>query len=162
MFALRRLARPAVATTAAVLLLAGCGGDDDNGDDTSSSPSSASENSQENDDSDSDGDLATFCAQAQEFAGALQEVDASDPESIPPALEEASSVFDDTEPPAEIADEWSNLGDAMRNWADTANSVDITSPEGAQELVTATQEFQEVFTGPDGQAVDEFGSANCV
>jgi hypothetical protein len=140
MRALRRLARPAVATAAAVLVLSGCGDDDDGGDDF---------------------DLGAFCDQAQEFATTLQTVDPSAPETIGDTLQDASEAFDAAEPPDEIADDWATLGDALREWADTVNSVDITTPEGAQEVSAATQEFQAVFTGPAGTAVDEYGSENC-
>lgn len=169
MRALRDLARPAVATAAAVLLLAGCGGDDN--DDSSASSTSTSSSSATSSSSPSesesgsgggtDSDLEAFCADAQEFVTALQQVDPSAPETIPPALQEATAAFDAANPPEEIASDWETLGDVVRSFADTANSVDIASPEGAQQLQDAATEFTNAFTGPEGQNVDAFVTENC-
>ncbi|WP_409328543.1 hypothetical protein [Trujillonella humicola] len=170
MHALRRLARPAVATAAAVLLLSGCGGDDDSGSTastttpaspTTSSPATSGTPSGTAGGSAADDEVAAFCAQAEEFVASLGAVDPTVPESIPPALTEASAAFDAAEPPAEITADWAVLGDSLRSFADTANTVDLATPEGGQALADAATEFQNVFTGPSGTAVDEYISGNC-
>jgi hypothetical protein len=151
---------------AAVLFLAGCGGDDD-GDSSASSSSSTSSSSssssaESSEDSGGDDELAAFCSEAEDSIASLSELQSNtDPAQIAPQLSEAADSFEAVEPPAEIADDWSTLGDALRNWADVSSAVDLATPEGQTQFQEATQQFVSTFTGPAGQAVDEFGSTNC-
>jgi hypothetical protein len=167
MHALRRLARPAIATAAAVLLLSGCGGDDDtsssSSSDSSSSSSSSTSSSADSSESSSSGDsdVAAFCAQAQEFATALNDVNPSTPADIPPVLQEATAAFDAAEPPAEIESDWAVLGDALHTFADATANADLTSAEGAQQLQQAATDFSTAFSGPEGQNVDAYVTSNC-
>ena len=83
------------------------------------------------------------------------------PEQLPGLLQQAAAAFDSVQPPAEIAGDWTVVGDAVQAFSDTANSVDITTPDGQAQLQTAAQEFVTVAGGPDGTAVQQFGQANC-
>jgi hypothetical protein len=86
---------------------------------------------------------------------------ADDPAAVAAQLSAAADTFEATEAPAEIAEDWAVLSDALRTWADTASTVDLATPEGQAQFTQTAQEFQAAFTGPSGQAVDAFGTANC-
>jgi hypothetical protein len=117
----------------------------------SSAPSSTSD----------DPAVAQFCAQAAEFDELGNQLTAATPEQLPGLLQQAAAAFDSVQPPAEIAGSWQVVGDAVQAFSDTANSVDVATPEGQQQLQTAAQDFVGVAGGPDGTAVQQFGQANC-
>ena len=166
------LSRSALVVAAAVALTA-CGGSDENPDSaasssgtssSSSSSSSASETSSSSAPSSGASDdpaVAQFCAQAAEFNELGNQLTAATPEQLPGLLQQAAGAFDSVQPPAEIASSWQVIGDAVQSFADTANSVDINTPDGQSQLQTAAQQFVTVASGPDGTAVQEFGQANC-
>ena len=163
-----------VAAAAAVLLTACSGGGSEAEEaaestsaDTSSSSASASGTTSEESSSapasstSNDPAVAQFCAQAASFDELGNQLTSATPEQLPPLLQQAAGAFDSVQPPAEIASAWTAVGDAVQAFADTANSVDVTTPEGQTQLQGAAQQFVTVANGPDGTAVQEFGAANC-
>jgi hypothetical protein len=163
------LSRSAMVVAAAVALTA-CGGSDESSDPaasssstSSSSSSSASETSSPAPESSASDDpaVAQFCAQAAEFTELGNQLTAATPEQLPGLLQQAAGAFDSVQPPAEIASSWQVIGDAVQSFADTANSVDVNTPDGQSQLQTAAQQFVTVASGPDGTAVQDFGQANC-
>jgi ABC-type transport system substrate-binding protein len=105
--------------------------------------------------------VAQFCAQAASFNELGSQLTSATPEQLPPLLQQAAGAFDSVQPPAEIASAWQAVGDAVQAFADTANSVDVTTPEGQTQLQGAAQQFVSVANGPDGTAVQQFGATNC-
>ncbi|MBM7806220.1 hypothetical protein JOD57_002057 [Geodermatophilus bullaregiensis] len=161
-----------VAAAGALLLTAGsCGGGGEGTDNaeesaevTSAETSSSAASSTGATSSSAAGDdpaIAQFCAQSAEFDELGNQLTAATPEQLPGLLQQAAAAFDAVQPPAEIAGNWQVVGDAVQSFADTANSVDASTPEGQQQLQTAAQEFVTVAGGPDGTAVQQFGQANC-
>lgn len=151
-----------MATAAAVLLLAGCGDDDNNDSDASSSSSSSSSSAESSESSSPSDDVEAFCRDAEGALSGLGEFDENtDPSQLAPQLAEAADAFDSVEPPTEIAEDWAVLADALRNWAEVSASVDLATPDGQSQFQQAGQDFMATASGPSGQAVDEFGGANC-
>jgi hypothetical protein len=164
-----------VAGAAALLLTAGsCGGGGEGSDnaeesaeatsaETSSSAASSTGGTASSAPSSTSDDpaVAQFCAQAAEFDELGNQLTAATPEQLPGLLQQAAAAFDSVQPPAEIAGSWQVVGDAVQAFSDTANSVDVATPEGQQQLQTAAQDFVGVAGGPDGTAVQQFGQANC-
>ena len=170
MRSLTLLSRSALVVTAAAVLTA-CGGSDEGSSDSAASSSSTSSSASSSaggtsssapaPSTSNDPAVAQFCAQAAEFNELGNQLTAATPEQLPGLLQQAAGAFDTVQPPAEIASSWQVIGDAVQSFADTANSVDINSPDGQTQLQTAAQQFVSVASGPDGTAVQEFGQANC-
>ena len=168
MRSLTLLSRSALVVTAAAVLTA-CGGSDEGSSDSASSSSSSTSSSSSAAETSSaapssagdDPAVAAFCAQAAQFNELGNQLTAATPEQLPGLLQQAASAFDTVQPPAEIASSWQVVGDAVQRFADTANTVDLASPEGQTQLQTAAQDFVGVASGPDGTAVQEFGATNC-
>ena len=170
--------RPALLAAAAAVLLTSCSGGgsaaeeaaESTSADTSTSasatatesstpaPSSSPSPSQSPSD---DPAVAQFCAQAAQFDELGNQLTAATPEQLPGLLQQAAGAFDAVQPPAEIASSWQAVGDAVQAFADSANSIDPSTPEGQAQLQTAAQQFVTVANGPDGTAVQQFGEANC-
>jgi hypothetical protein len=166
--------RSALVAAAAAALLTACSGGGPEGEeaaestsaDTSSSSASASGTTSEESSSaapstSDDPAVAEFCAQLASFSDLGNQLTSATPEQLPPLLQQAAGAFDSVQPPAEIAGAWTAVGDAVQAFADTANSVDATTPEGQTQLQGAVEQFASVANGPDGTAVQEFGTANC-
>ena len=168
--------RPALLAAAAAVLLTSCSGGGPEAEEAAESTSadtstSASETATESSAPTSspaptsapsdDPAVAQFCAQAAEFDELGNQLTAATPEQLPGLLQQAAGAFDAVQPPAEIASSWQAVGDAVQAFADSANSIDPSTPEGQAQLQTAAQQFVTVANGPDGTAVQQFGEANC-
>jgi hypothetical protein len=105
--------------------------------------------------------VAQFCSQAAQFNELGDQLSAATAQQLPGLLQQAAGAFDSVQPPAQIASSWTAVGDAVQAFSDTANSIDVSTPEGQTQLQTAAQQFVTVASGPDGTAVQEFGQANC-
>ncbi|MGX5656073.1 hypothetical protein ACWKWC_14970 [Geodermatophilus nigrescens] len=168
MRSLTLLSRSALAVAAAAVLTA-CGGSDEGSSDSASSSSSSTSSSSSASQTSSaapssasdDPAVAAFCTQVAQFTELGNQLSAASPEQLPGLLQQAAAAFDSVQPPAEIASSWQVLGDGVQRFADTANGVDLATPEGQSQLQTAAQDFLGVASGPDGTAVQEFGAANC-
>ncbi|GAB3310015.1 hypothetical protein GCM10027451_20080 [Geodermatophilus aquaeductus] len=166
------LSRSALVAAAAAVLLTACGGADGSGSeetaestsaDTSSSaaPSTGSSSAGSSSAGSSDPAVAAFCQQAAQYEELGNQLTAATPEQLPGLLQQAAAAFDSVQPPAEIASDWTVVGDAVQAFSDTANSVDITTPDGQARLQTAAQEFVTVAQGPEATNVAQFGEQNC-
>jgi hypothetical protein len=164
--------RPALLAAAAAVLLTSCSGggpeseeaaESTSADTSTSASSTATESSAPASSSAPSDDpaVAQFCAQAAEFDELGNQLTAATPEQLPGLLQQAAGAFDAVQPPAEIASSWQVVGDAVQAFADTANSIDASTPEGQAQLQTAAQDFVTVANGPDGTAVQQFGATNC-
>jgi hypothetical protein len=166
--------RPALLAAAAAVLLTACSGGGPEAEeaaestsaDTSTSASATATQSSSpapspTPSASDDPAVAQFCAQAAQFGELGNQLTAATPEQLPGLLQQAAGAFDAVQPPAEIASSWQAVGDAVQRFADTANSLDSSTPEGQAQLQTAAQEFVTVASGPDGTAVQQFGEANC-
>ena len=158
------LTRSAVAG-AAVVLLTACGGSGDGEPAaTSSSPSPATSSSAEPTTAaptSPDAEAAAFCAEVSTvFEQVSTAFETATPEQVPGLLDEVVAGFDTVQPPAEIQGDWQALGDALRQLAQVADSVDLTTPEGQQQYAQAETEI----TGQVQQAqtnVTNYVLANC-
>jgi hypothetical protein len=165
------LSRSALVAAAAAVLLTACGGGNGSGSeetaestsaDTSSSaaPSTGSSSSTSSSASD-DPAVAAFCQQAAQYEDLGNQLTAATPEQLPGLLQQAAAAFDSVQPPAAIAGDWQVVGDAVQAFSDTANSVDVTTPDGQAQLQTAAQQFVTVAQGPEATNVAQFGEQNC-
>jgi len=162
--------RSALVAAAAAVLLTACGGSDGSGSeesaestsaDTSSSAAPSTGSSSSSSSASDDPAVAAFCQQAAQYEELGNQLTAATPEQLPGLLQQAAAAFDSVQPPAEIASDWQVVGDAVQAFSDTANSVDITTPDGQAQLQTAAQEFVTVAQGPEATNVAQFGEQNC-
>jgi len=171
MRALRRLARPAVATAAAVLLLSGCGGDDDGDGSSSAAPSSSASSSSGSSapESSSGGagasgtvapEVAAFCDQAEGFRTAVAQLQTATADQYAGILQQAVADFGQVQPPADIAADSATLGTALQQIADVAASQDLTTPEGEQQFL-ATAQAAIASAGPAQANVEAYVTGNC-
>lgn len=162
-----RLALPLIASAATALLLSGCGGDDDSSTASPSTPSSSSPASSSPAETSADAAgstdpaVAAFCDQAETFADSASKLQDATPDTVVPILRDTVSAFDAVEPPAEIASDWSVVGDALHAFSDTAGSIDVTTPDGAAAFQQAGEQFLNVFSGPEGTKVSDYVTGNC-
>ncbi|MGY1830513.1 hypothetical protein ACI8AA_08815 [Geodermatophilus sp. SYSU D01180] len=169
MRSIAHLSRSAVAAVAAAVLLTACGGGDGSGSEeaaesTAASTSSSAESSGSPSSSSAGSDdpaVAAFCEQAGQYEELGNQLTAATPEQLPGLLQQAAAAFDSVQPPAEIASDWQVVGDAVQAFSDTANSVDLTTPDGQAQLQAAAQQFVTVAQGPEATNVAQFGEQNC-
>ncbi|GAB3194950.1 hypothetical protein GCM10027261_14070 [Geodermatophilus arenarius] len=171
MRSIAHLSRSAVVAAAAAVLLTACGdGGDGSGsgeaaESTAASTSSSAESSGDPSGSSSAGSddpaVAAFCEQAAQYEELGNQLSAATTEQLPGLLQQAAAAFDSVQPPAEIASDWQVVGDAVQAFSDTANSVDLSTPDGQAQLQTAAQQFVTVAQGPEATNVTEFGEQNC-
>src|SRR3954447_6595354 len=157
------LCRTGLAGVAAVVLLTACSGNDD----TSASSSSSAAASTSASAAESSGSASTapaaeeFCTQAFDAFGQLSSVsNSSDPAVVVPALQQLTTSLDAIDAPAEISGDWQTLVDALQQLVDTANSLDLTTPEGRQQF----QQAEEQLTAQEGNAqknVSTYVARNC-
>lgn len=168
------LSRSVLVAAAATVLLTGCtsGSSGDGSDseesaestsaDTSSSaaPSTGSSSAGSSSAGSSDPAVAAFCQQGEQFDSLVTGLQTAAPEQVPGILQQAVGAFDAAAPPAEIATDWQVIGDALRNLSGTADTLDLTSPEGQQQFTQAANDT----LGQAGDAVtnvETFTQANC-
>ncbi|MGY1736370.1 hypothetical protein [Geodermatophilus sp. SYSU D00684] len=169
MRSIAQLSRSAVVAAAAAVVLTACGGSDGSGsEETAESTAASTSSSAESSGSPSgpsgpsdDPAVAAFCEQAAQYEELGNQLSAATPEQLPGLLQQAAAAFDSVQPPAEIAGDWQVVGDAVQAFSDTANSVDLTTPDGQAQLQTAAQEFVTVAQGPEATKVAQFGEQNC-
>ncbi|MGY1795702.1 hypothetical protein ACI796_17160 [Geodermatophilus sp. SYSU D00525] len=162
--------RSAVVAAAAAVVLTACGGADGSGSEetaesTAASTSSSADSSGGSGSSSSAGGddpaVAAFCEQAAQYEELGNQLSAATTEQLPGLLQQAAAAFDSVQPPAEIANDWQVVGDAVQAFSDTANSVDLSTPDGQAQLQTAAQQFVTVAQGPEATNVARFGEENC-
>jgi hypothetical protein len=158
-----RLLRPVVAAAAAAVLFTACGGSGDEDPAASSSASSSSASATSSSaapTTSSDPAVAAFCERGQQFDQVAESLQTAAPTELPGILQQAVAAFDTVAPPAEIAADWQTVGTALRQLADASTTLDLSTPEGQQQLQqAATQAF--ASAGPAQANVQAFSSANC-
>src|SRR3954462_3458657 len=133
------LCRTGLAGVAAVLLLAACGGHDDT---SASSSGAAVSTTASSAASGGSASTDTFCTQAFEAFGQLSSVsNSNDPAGVVPALQQLTTSLDAIDAPAEISADWQTQVDALQQLVDTANSLDLTTPEGRQQFQQAEKQL---------------------
>jgi len=157
---LRTLA-PATLSAAALLVLPACGGgSDDTGSAAgSSSPSAAATTTESSAAADDSG----FCQQAQAALDANDQAvtDAqSDPTQLSSILTQATDQLESVTPPEAIAGDWQTLVDAGRQLAQAVSGVDITTPEGQQQISGTLQQITSTV-GPASTNVQSYLAENC-
>jgi hypothetical protein len=168
------LSRSALVAAAATVLLTACsggsGGDGSGSEETAESTSadtsssaapSTGSSSAGSSATSTDPAVAAFCEQAAQYEDLGNQLGAASPEQLPGLLQQAASAFDSVQPPAAIAGDWQVVGDAVQAFSDTANSVDLTTPDGQAQLQTAAEQFVTVAQGPEATNVTQFGEQNC-
>ncbi len=138
--------RAAVVAAAAVLLSA-CGDDGD----SSASPSSSAPSSSAAETSESEAPQggSEFCTESQELLDNLGAAfsDQSDPGSVETAFSQAAEGFRSVEPPAEIEQDWTTLGDGLEEYAAAFAELDQSDPESVSAFQQRTTSLQGELTG---------------
>ena len=140
------LARRAAAVAAAALLLSACGGDEG----SSASPSSsASSSAAETSESEAPQGDSEFCTQSQDLLDNLGATfsDQSDPTNVETAFQEAAEGFRSVEPPAEIEDDWTSLGNGLEEYAAAFAELEQSDPESVAAFQERTTALQGELTG---------------
>jgi hypothetical protein len=138
--------RAAVVAAAAVLLSA-CGDDGD----SSASPSSSAPSSSAAETSESEAPQggSEFCTESQELLDNLGAAfsDQSDPGSVETAFSQAAEGFRSVEPPAEIEQDWTTLGNGLEEYAAAFAELDQADPESVTAFQQRTSSLQGELTG---------------
>ncbi len=162
--------RPALVAAAAAVLLTACGGADGSGDEeaagvtsaATSSPAAPSTGSPGAGPSASDDPaVVAFCEQAAGYQALGDQLVAATPEQLPGLLQQAADAVQSVQAPPQITGDWGVFGDAVRAFADTAGSVDGTTPDGQAQLSAAAEQFLTVAQGPEATNVTQFTQQNC-
>ena len=149
------LAPRAVAVAAAAVLLSACGGGDGDSEAASSSaPSSSAAGSSESasestPESEAPQGDSEFCTQSQALLDDLGNAfsDQSDPTSVETAFSQAAEGFRSVEPPAEIEQDWTTLGDGLEQYAAAFAELDQSDPESVTAFQQRTTSLQGELTG---------------
>jgi hypothetical protein len=160
-----RIAR-AVSATAAVLLLTACSGgsDDESASSTSSAASSsAAESSSEAPESSGEAPASDseFCTEATQINERIStSLSETDSDSLSQNLQTISDEIGAVEPPAEIADDWNTLADALGQAAGALDGVDLTDPEQAAQAQAELGDLQTQL-GDAGTNVEAYLREQC-
>jgi thioesterase domain-containing protein len=151
---------PATLSAAALLVLPACGGSSD---DTGSAATSSSSSAAATTESSAAADDSEFCQQAQAALDANNQAvtDAqSDPSQLSSILTQATDQLEAVTPPDAIASDWQTLVDAGRQLAEATAGVDLTTPEGQQQVAGTLQEIGTTVE-PASANVQSYLSENC-
>ena len=140
------LAPRAAAVAAAAVLLSACGGSEGS---SATSSSSASSSAAETSESEAPQGDTEFCTQSQELLDNLGSAfsDQSDPGSVETAFSQAAEGFRAVEPPAEIEQDWTTLGDGLEEYAAAFSELDQSDPESVTAFQQRTSSLQGELTG---------------
>ena len=143
------LAARAAAVAAAALLLSACSGDEgSSASPTSSASSSASSSAAETPESEAPQQDSEFCTEAQQLLDDLGSAFADqDPASVETAFQQAAEGFRSVEPPAEIATDWTTMGDGLEGYAAAYAELDQSDPESVTAFQQRTTSLQGELTG---------------
>jgi hypothetical protein len=148
-----------VSATAAVLLMTACGGsgdDDSAASSTSAASSSAAESSSAAPEADSE-----FCTEATQINERITtSLSEGDPSSLSDNLKTISDEIGAVEPPAEIADDWNSLSDALGQASTALEGVDLTDPDQAAKAQAELGELQSQL-GDSGANVEAYLRDQC-
>jgi hypothetical protein len=147
-----------VSAAAALALLTACGSDsaDSRASGSSSSPASSGAAGS------GGADVAAFCTESEAVFADLDTAfgNAGDPTELPGLLHQAASALESVAAPAEIESSWTAFSDAVEQLADSAQTIDLGTPEGQDQFTQQTDAV--TARTADAQAdVDQFVQANC-
>jgi hypothetical protein len=139
------LVRSAVAGAAAVLLLTACGGSGDDvpaaSSSTASSSASATATSEPAQTQAPDPAAAEFCSKVTTAFATFSSLQTATPAELAGNLPQIVGALEQVEPPAEIAGDWEAFVGSLRQLGATAATLDLSTPEGQQQLQQAEQEL---------------------
>ena len=145
------LAPRAAAVAAAAVLLSACSGAEE---ETEAAPSSsesseATEPSEPASESEAPQAGSEFCTESQELLDGLGAAfsDQSDPASVEAAFQQAAAGFRSVEPPGEIEQDWTTLGDGLEEYATAFSDLDQSDPESVTAFQQRTTSLQGELTG---------------
>ena len=143
------LAPRAAAVAAAAVLLSACGGDEgSSASSSSSSASSSAAETSESEESEAPAGDSEFCTQSQELLDGLGAAFSDqDPASVETAFSQAAEGFRSVEPPAEIEQDWTTLGDGLEEYAAAFAELDQQDPESVTAFQQRTSSLQGELTG---------------
>jgi hypothetical protein len=161
------LSRSALVAAAAAVLLTACGGADGSGSeetaestsaDTSSSaaPSTGSSSAGSSSAGSSDPAVAAFCQETGALAPLATQLGTAPPAEVPDLLRQAVTSFQGITPPAEIATDYQTVTDLLAEASRIADSVDLNSPEGQQQVIGALS-----GAAPAQQRLTAWTETNC-
>ena len=141
------------AAVAAVGIMTACGGDE--GSDaspsssaSSSAPSSAPSSAAPTSEAEAPQANSEFCTQSRELLDSLGSAFSDqDPASVETAFQQAAEGFRSVEPPAEIAGDWTTLGDGLEQYAAAFAELDQNDPESVTAFQQRTSSLQGELTG---------------
>jgi hypothetical protein len=150
-----------LSATAAVLLLTACGGGSDEPEAATETPASSASAPAETTANEAPESDSEFCTQAsqinQRIASSITE---SDGASLSGNLQTIADEISAVEPPAEIADDWNALSDALDQAASALDGVDLTDPEQAAEAQAQLSQLQSQL-GDAGTNVETYLQEQC-
>jgi hypothetical protein len=157
------LVRSAVAGAAAVLLLTACGGSGDDEPAASSgapASSSASATSEPTGTTAPDPAAAEFCGQVTTAFSTFSSLQTATPAELAANLPQIVGTLEQVEPPAEIAGDWETFVGSLRQLGATAATLDLSTPEGQQQLADAEQQLTQGLGAAQTNLLT-YISANC-
>ena len=143
------LAPRAAALAAAAVLLSACSGEEGGGSASSSSASSSAAETSEPAESEAPEGGSEFCTQSQQLLDDLGSAfsEQTDPASVETAFQQAAEGFRSVEPPSEIEQDWTTLGDGLEEYATAFAELDETDPQSVAEFQQRTSSLQGELTG---------------
>ncbi|MGY1660781.1 hypothetical protein ACI78Q_06090 [Geodermatophilus sp. SYSU D00705] len=156
------LVRSAVTAAAAAVLLTACGGsgDDEPAASPSTSSSSAATTSEPAQTPAPDPAAAEFCSQVTTAFATFSSLQTATPAELAGNLPQIVGALEQVEPPAEIAGDWEAFVGSLRQLGATAATLDLSTPEGQQQLAQAEQQLTQDL-GPAQTNLLGYISTNC-
>src|SRR3954454_22332053 len=132
--------RSALTGVAAVALLTACGGGSDNSSASSTSASKTTSSAATSTAAGPTGADAAFCTQVGQLVTQLPSLQAAQPAQVPAMLQQLGAGFQAVQPPAAVAADWQALGAGLQQLATAVGSIDVSTPQGQQQLQAAEQQ----------------------
>jgi hypothetical protein len=132
--------RTAVTGAAAIALLTACSGGSDNSSASSTSASKTTSSAATSTAAGPTGTDAAFCQAVPQLVTQLGTLQAAQPAQVPAILQQLSTGFQAVTPPAAIASDWQALGAGLQQFATAISSIDVSTPQGQQQLAAAEQQ----------------------
>jgi hypothetical protein len=149
-----------VAVSAAAVLLTACGGDD--AEESASPTTESSTPAPSSEPSEAPESGSEFCTQSQELLDGLGAAftDQADPASVEGAFQQAAEGFRSVEPPAEIEEDWTTLGDGLEEYATAFAELDESDPDSVTQFQQRTSALQGELTSA-ATNVESYLNAQC-
>jgi hypothetical protein len=132
--------RAGLAGVAALALLTACGGGSSTSASSSSSAGTTSSSAATTTSAGPTGADAVFCSQVGQLVTQLTAAQAAAPEQTPALLQQLLTAFGSVTPPAAVQADWQTLGAGLRQLQTAVAGLDVTSPQGQQQLAQLKQQ----------------------